>query len=148
MEQIKSIRRHLDHLMIQSKQLSSNREMALAFTNMQRGSMWLGLVLAAIGTTNPYPESTNTANKTIEDRADQAKDSPATFEGMAGDGDRTIQVKWLRGQLDGLVNSLSNLKYADQINPGDHELQVATDAIREAKMWYGWELNNIHEANK
>jgi hypothetical protein len=144
MNEIKEIRQHIDHLMIQSKQLTSNREMALAYTNMQRGSMWLGLVLQALGTANPYPESMNTENKKIEERTDQAKDSPAMFEGMPTDGDRTIAVKWFRKQLDGIISQVGDL--FDEINNDEamSSLQISYSALREAKMWFGWELNNIH----
>lgn len=147
MEQIKAIRRNIDHLMQESKKVSTNREMALAYTHMQRGTMWLGLVLAAIGTANPYPDSTNIENKKIEDRADQAKDEPTVFPGIGGDGDRTIQVKWLRNALDGVASQIRDLE-TPAIQLGYRELQVAYDAIRESKMWLGWELNNIHTADK
>lgn len=143
MQQIKEIRQHLDHLMIQTKNYPNNREVASAYTNTQRCSMWLGQVLAAQKEPNPYPNSTDISNEKIEPRADQSKDSPATFEGMPPKN-QTIQVKWFRLQLEGLISRLKALTLTD----GGHEATIAIDALIEAKMWWGWELNNIFNQQK
>lgn len=144
MEQIKQIRQRIDCLMQESKGLTGNREMALAYTNMQRGSSWLGLALQAIGTADPYPNSTNTGNTIIEDRTDQAKDSPVVLPIIPTDVERVIQIKWLREQLGLIIADVNVLRQT--VNLGIHETLIAYDSLREAKMWYGWELNNIHEA--
>jgi hypothetical protein len=133
---VKGVRMHLDHLLSQSKQLSGNREVALAQTNIQRGSMWLGLVLGKIGAKNPYPQSTDPSSSVIEERADQAKDSPAMFEGMPY-STRTESVKWLRLKLQNIIDDI------ERKSEYTNELSTAVNALVEAKMWWGQELNNI-----
>lgn len=142
MQHIRTIRQKIDHLMIQTKKYDVNRETSLAYTNTQRGSMWLGLVLKALQEPNPYPESTNTASTKIEPRADQAKDSPAMFEGAPSEN-KTITVKWFREQLEQLIVVLTTEHNTYTNAEANHAVQVATDALKEAKMWWGWELNNI-----
>src|SRR6184192_3720379 len=147
MKEIKAIRQHLDHLMIQTKQYPSNREVSLAYTNTQRASMWLGQVLKELAEPNPYPNSTDTSNTKIEPRADQMSDSPALFEG-APTGNNTITVKWFRSQLDGIISQLGDLFEEVANDKAMNALIVASDAAKEAKMWWGWELNNIFNAEK
>lgn len=139
-KKVKEIRMFADHLLIQSKRLSSTREISLAYTNMQRGFMWLGVVLSDINEPNPYPESTNTASDKIEERTDQAKDSPDMFEGCPDPLDRTACVKWFRLQLDVIMNRVD-------FPQAWHDSQLALDAFQEAKMWFGQELNNIRLAS-
>jgi len=133
---VKQARMKIDHLLNQAKAITPNREVALALTNLQRGGMWLGLVLAALGASNPYPESTDPTSAKIEERADQAKDSPDMFEGMPTEN-RTQSVKWLRLNIQNLVD---HLKMKVNYNS---ELLVALQALQESKMWFGQELNNI-----
>lgn len=135
---VKSIRMFVDDLMIQSKIITPSREISLAYTNMQRGFMWLGKVLQELNESNPYPESTNIASPKIEERTDQAKDSQTSFEQFRFEvSDRTKAIKWFRDKLDFVINQIvcfeSNGRAADN----------AGDAFAEAKMWFGQELNNI-----
>lgn len=138
-KRVKEIRMFVDHLLIQSKKISSTREISLAYTNMQRGFMWLGMVLADIKEPNPYPESTNISSPKIEERTDQAKDIPATFEGCPDVLDRTVCVKWFRLQLDNVLDKID-------FPLACHDSQLALNAFKEAKMWFGQELNNIRLA--
>jgi hypothetical protein len=43
-----------------------HRSIALAKTNLDQATMWLGMSLKAIGTPNPYPESKNPDSLIIE----------------------------------------------------------------------------------
>lgn len=133
---VKEVRMELDHIFNQAKIIASSTEHSLALTNIQRGSMWLGQVLATLGATNPYPQSSDPNSPVIEERADQAKDSPAVFEKMPYET-RTQSVKWLRLQLQNIIDRLKlKVQYS-------HEITVAIDALVESKMWFGQELNNI-----
>ncbi len=69
-EQIKKIRIDIDAMINSTPYLRSSREVSLAHTNLQRGKMWLGKVLQTIGTPNPYPESSNPTNASIEPQAE------------------------------------------------------------------------------
>lgn len=138
-QKVKELRMFVDHLMIQSKNISPSREVSLAYTNMQRGFMWLGKVLQGLSEPNPYPESTNVNSAKIEERTDQSKDSPAMFTGMPNDGDRTTNIKWFRANLDDVVSKI-DFGYSNRA------ANNAEDAFAEAKMWFGQELNNIRLA--
>lgn len=153
MEQfIKNTRVSIDSLLEQSKSLPNNRETALARTNMQSGFMWLGLVLGALGTANPYPESHNPDSKVIEKHADKAKDDPGMHEGMPAE--EIAAVKWLRDKLQGHIQQLNvhifgyvggnNEEFKDVQHPG----RIAMDKLIEAKMWWGQQLSNIREAQE
>lgn len=139
-QKVKEVRMFVDHLMIQSKNISPSREVSLAYTNMQRGFMWLGKVLQGLSEPNPYPESTNVNSAKIEERTDQSKDSPAMFPGMPNNGDRTANIKWFRANLDDVVSKI-DFGYSNRA------ANNAEDAFAEAKMWFGQELNNIRLAS-
>jgi hypothetical protein len=48
----------------------SSRERSIAITKIQEAIMWLGMDLKDLGTPNPYPESYNPENATVEPTAD------------------------------------------------------------------------------
>lgn len=52
------------------KSLPPSRERALAITKLQEAVMWLGMDLKRLGADNPYPNSRNTENTTIDPTAD------------------------------------------------------------------------------
>lgn len=55
------------------KTLPPSREVSLAITNAQQSVMWLGMALKELGTANPYPNSYNPNNATVEPTADGLK---------------------------------------------------------------------------
>ncbi len=75
----KQLRVDTDGLIQQLKQLPSTRERALAITKLQEGVMWLGMDLKRIhelapqSLGNPYPDSKNPNNTTINPTADGLK---------------------------------------------------------------------------
>jgi hypothetical protein len=48
-------------------------ERTLALRKLQEGVMWLGMDLKELGANNPYPNSYNPANATVEPTADGLK---------------------------------------------------------------------------
>ncbi len=75
----KALRRDTDAIIQRVKALPSSRERSLTITKLQEGVMWLGMDLKRINELdpaacpNPYPESKNPANLTIEPTADGLK---------------------------------------------------------------------------
>lgn len=53
--------------------IRSSRERSLAITKLQEAVMWLGMDLKSIGTDNPYPNSKDPTNTTIDPTADGLK---------------------------------------------------------------------------
>jgi hypothetical protein len=51
----------------------SSRERSLAVTKLQEAVMWLGMDLKEMGTPNPYPNSRDTSNATVDPTADGIK---------------------------------------------------------------------------
>lgn len=49
------------------------RERALAITNLQQAIMWLGMELKELGQSNPYPNSYQPKNATVDPTADGLK---------------------------------------------------------------------------
>jgi hypothetical protein len=75
----KAIRKAGDELIQRIKELPPSRERALAITKFQEGVMWIGMDLKRINEENPgkfsdpYPNSKDPSNTTIEPTADGLK---------------------------------------------------------------------------
>jgi len=75
---IKTLRRDIDEDIQRLKVLQASREISLSVTKLQEGVMWLGMELKRIADAcgvlnNPYPDSKNPANTTINPTADGLK---------------------------------------------------------------------------
>lgn len=76
---IKSLRRDTDAIIQRVKDLPPSRELSLTITKLQEGVMWLGMELKRINETipgsveNPYPNSKDPSNTTIDPTADGLK---------------------------------------------------------------------------
>jgi len=69
----KQLRKDLDEHLQELKNLPSSRERSLAITNLQQSIMWLGMDLKRLNEPNPYPNSYNPDNATVEPTADGLK---------------------------------------------------------------------------
>lgn len=69
----KKLRVDLDAKLQELKSLTPSRERSLAITKLQEAIMWLGMDLKRLNQPNPYPESYNPDNPTIEPTADNLK---------------------------------------------------------------------------
>ncbi|MFI3294110.1 MAG: hypothetical protein SNI70_11420 [Rikenellaceae bacterium] len=69
----KKLRVDLDAKLQELKSLTPSRERSLAITKLQEAIMWLGMDLKRLNEPNPYPESYNPDNTTIEPTADNLK---------------------------------------------------------------------------
>ena len=75
----KELRRDTDAIIQRVKALPASRERSLTITKLQEGVMWLGMDLKRIGEANPgsadnpYPNSKNPENTTIDATADNLK---------------------------------------------------------------------------
>lgn len=70
---IKTLRRELDSSLQILKSSTGSRERSISTTKIQEAIMWLGMDLKRLGETNPYPNSYNPENTTIEPTADGLK---------------------------------------------------------------------------
>lgn len=66
----KQLRVELDKSLQVLKSLKSSRERDLSITNLQQSIMWLGMDLKRLNQPNPYPNSYNPQNTTIDNTAD------------------------------------------------------------------------------
>lgn len=74
----KELRRDIDAQIQKIKSLAPSRERSLAVTKLQEGVMWIGMDLKRINEEtgvgeNPYPNSKDPSNTTIEPTADGLK---------------------------------------------------------------------------
>lgn len=60
----------LDIALQDLKALTPSRERSLAITKIQEGIMWLGMDLKRLNEPNPYPNSYNPTNATVDPTAD------------------------------------------------------------------------------
>ena len=70
----KTLRKNIDEIIQEVKELPSSRERSLAITKLQEAVMWLGMDLKRLGTPNPYPSSKDpSTGNIIEPTADGLK---------------------------------------------------------------------------
>ena len=62
----KELRKGFDNILQGLKRCPKSRERSLAITKIQEGIMWLGMDLKRLNEPNPYPNSYNPTNDTIE----------------------------------------------------------------------------------
>lgn len=124
-----------------------SRELSTAFTHLQEGSMWLGKVLGALGTT-AYPESSNPESKVIEKRADTVTEPHPIPVGRI-EGVKAIRQS-LKDQIEGLKVTAMELTedilhLEDDVDEGSviTYLFYSVKSLELAVMWLGMELNRI-----
>lgn len=69
----KQLRKDIDEAIQRVKALNQSRETSLVITKLQEGIMWLGMNLKRLGANNPYPQSYNPENTSVEHTADGLK---------------------------------------------------------------------------
>lgn len=69
----KELRVALDAELQKLKDLTSSRERSIAITKVQEAIMWLGMDLKRLDCPNPYPNSYNPTNTTVDPTADGLK---------------------------------------------------------------------------
>ena len=69
----KELRVELDVSLQKLKALPGSREASIAITKTQEAIMWLGMNLKRLNEPNPYPNSYDPSNTTIEPTADGLK---------------------------------------------------------------------------
>lgn len=70
----KALRKTIDAIIQEVKDLPASRERSLAITKLQEAVMWLGMDLKRLGTPNPYPSSKDpSTGSKIEPTADGLK---------------------------------------------------------------------------
>ena len=69
----KMIRRDLDAVLQNVKNLPSTRERALCITKIQEAIMWMGMDLKRLGNPDPYPTSYDPSSPMVHKTADNLK---------------------------------------------------------------------------
>ena len=70
----KALRKNIDAIIQEVKDLPASRERSLAITKLQEAVMWLGMDLKRLGNENPYPSSKDpSTGSKIEPTADGLK---------------------------------------------------------------------------
>lgn len=70
----KALRKTIDAIIQEVKDLPASRERSIAITKLQEAVMWLGMDLKRLGNENPYPSSKDpSTGSKIEPTADDLK---------------------------------------------------------------------------
>lgn len=69
----KQLRKDIDEIIQQVRELDSSRETSIVITKLQEAVMWLGMNLKRLGAINPYPNSRDTNNTIVDPTADNLK---------------------------------------------------------------------------
>lgn len=69
----KQLRKDIDEIIQQVRELDSSRETSIVITKLQEAVMWLGMNLKRLGSINPYPNSRDTSNTIVDPTADNLK---------------------------------------------------------------------------
>lgn len=145
-QSIKSFRNEIDKLINSIKLLRSSREVSLTNTSLQLAFSWLGEALKETGSQTPYVNSENPGNAIIEPTADHLEGNDLSKEFSEIDQTHTARVKYMRGAIQKVLDSFK--KYGDEVlltSPACMTLALADSykALKEAKIWLGWELGRI-----
>ncbi|WP_038698563.1 hypothetical protein [Sphingobacterium sp. ML3W] len=142
-EKLKSIRILIAMCVGSLAVLPGSREMALAKTKLEEGSMEIGLALKFLGET-PYPYALG-ADKTTTYIDPSADTSDKVFADMQ-EGQHIFNIKLLREKI-GLVENGLNPSLYGTLNP--HVFLWMQEALKSATMarcWLGKELGRLRDA--
>lgn len=141
---IKEFREIIDRCMNSVKYIRSTREVSLTFTSLQRAFMWIGESQKFTGGTSPYIHSQDSASTVIEPTADHAADNDFRERWRALET-HTARVKDFRSILSFLISDFRKF-IANSESAGkeyDDCINQSFLAMKESKMWLGWELGRI-----
>lgn len=146
---IKQLRLEIDKYLNTIKYLKSTREVSLAFTALQRSFGWLGEALKAAGSTSPYKDSENPASPNIEPTADHIEES--IIEGFWDiEATQLARVKFFRSVIETTV--VNFITYREQSETAGRDYDNCLDqsfvSLKDAKMWFGWELARIKKESE
>lgn len=120
--------------------LSPRPVTTLAFRSVQMAFMWLGKAKGAMGSANPYPQSTDASSAVIEPPQDQSENSiEMVFD------DEVVFAKTARKQLSDVEHVLVNSVLEQHASHRGYQFAVtnALTFVCNAKMYLGLVLNEI-----
>lgn len=142
-QKLRQVRLEIDSLINTAKLLAPSREVSLAYTNLQRGKMWLGKALGAFGSPSPYVNSTDPSNKIIDAQAEHTEHAHV----FPADYGHVEQIKQMRHTLASPISKTEEILVS--VTPSGLLQNYVTQsflALEEAKMWYGCELDRIRQS--
>lgn len=142
--EIKKFRIKFDKVLYFLGKIKRTSEITLAFQGMQMSRGWLGKVLAELKAENPYPK----ANK-VEDIPPTADTWTPQSNGQTwvNDVPHLVQINNMRNDIQELIDILDKMVYALVIKYPKVSgfLFFSFKWASEAKMWLGFELQNMRE---
>lgn len=136
-----------------TNQLPASRFLSLAKTELTTARHWLGRTANEIGSTDPYPESRNTASKKIEKMYDTdpviTEKDVADFEKL----DIIGKLKGLRLKLNSMATEIKTIVQDLDQNSVDadiflfHSLMQAYTAAMQSNHWFGEELGSMRSVS-
>lgn len=138
MSSTSNLRKRLDALIQNGKAIKRSAETTLAWRSLQMAKAWLGKALGYQGNATPYKAVSTAAE--IPPTADVATEAfPLTSDHLAN-------VNAMRGAIQSEIESIEGLMPTEPRQR--HCYQKSLDHLVEAKMWYGFELAELREAEQ
>lgn len=160
-QQVRTIRATIDTFINTAERFPvKSRELSLCRTDLQRAKHFLGLYLSlCMEAENPYPNSSDSTNTIIEPQAEHNNfDLFGVFNELGCDDEHVKMVKEFRQQIENCFNHyFDNNFILMAYNYQRHECKIIHPttyfhqsflALKEAKMWLGWELDRIRKENE
>lgn len=160
-QQVRTIRAIIDTFINTAERFPvKSREISLCRTELQRAKHFLGLYLSlCMEAENPYPNSSDSTNTIIEPQAEHNNfDLFNVFNELGCDDEHVKMVKEFRQQIENCFNhyfddnficmSHNYQKHECKIIKPTFYFQQSFLALKEAKMWLGWELDRIRKESE
>ena len=139
MSSTSNLRKRLDSLIQSAKQIKYSQETTFAWRSLQMGKAWLGKALGYQGNASPYKPAASVGE--IPPTADVAN-GPMLMDPY----DHLANVNTMRDAIQSEIDSIEGTAPSEPNQA--HCYRMALVHLTEAKMWYGFELQEIRESAK
>lgn len=136
MSSTSNFRKRLDALIQNGKAIKKSAETTLAWRSLQMAKAWLGKALGYQGNASPYTVAEKISE--IPPTAD-VSDKPV----MLDLNDHLLNVNMMRDAIQSEIESIEGVMPTEERQR--HCYQKCLDNLAEARMWYGFELQELRE---
>lgn len=141
MSSTSNLRKRLDALIQNGKAIKCSAETTLAWRSLQMAKAWLGKALGYQGNASPYTVAEKISE--IPPTADVADVPLFVMCEATGCPDHLSSVNQMRDRIQLEIESIEGVMPAEEHQR--HCYQKCLDHLVEARMWYGFELQELRE---
>lgn len=141
MSSTSNFRKRLDALIQNGKAIKCSAETTLAWRSLQMAKAWLGKALGYQGNASPYTVAEKISE--IPPTADVADVPLFVMCEATGCPDHLSSVNQMRDRIQSEIESIEGVMPTEERQR--HCYQNCLDHLVEARMWYGFELQELRE---